>query len=155
MNFSEKLKKIRTQQGLSQQELAEKIGVSQTAIYQWEKGTRIPKTGALIDMTRVLNISPIQLLTEKENGKDVLVSIPGMSEDAVARYLKISLTLEEVIKENENSKKTILEKNENNKKTILEKMDLLNIIGQNKAVEQVEMLTKIPEYRKNTPDDDQ
>lgn len=43
MGFSEKLRKLRTEQGLSQQKLAKLSGVSQTAIYHWEKGDRNPK----------------------------------------------------------------------------------------------------------------
>ena len=47
MSFSENLKKFRTQKGLSQQKLAELVGVSQTAIYNWEKGERTPKMDAI------------------------------------------------------------------------------------------------------------
>lgn len=43
MSFSEKLYEFRIQKGLSQQKLAELSGVSQTAIYHWEKGLRKPK----------------------------------------------------------------------------------------------------------------
>ncbi len=43
MSFSESLKNLRIQKGLSQQKLAELSGVSQTAIYHWEKGLRKPK----------------------------------------------------------------------------------------------------------------
>lgn len=38
MNFGEKLKEIRKTQGLSQEQLAEKIGVSRQAITKWETG---------------------------------------------------------------------------------------------------------------------
>lgn len=38
MNFSEKLKEIRRNEGLSQEQLAEKIGVSRQAITKWETG---------------------------------------------------------------------------------------------------------------------
>lgn len=38
MNFSEKLKEIRKKEGLSQEQLAEKIGVSRQAITKWETG---------------------------------------------------------------------------------------------------------------------
>ena len=39
-----------------------------------------------------------------------------------------------------------------NKNIILEKMELLNNDGQKKAIEQVELLTKVPEYQKK-PDE--
>lgn len=42
MDFGEKLKEIRKQQGLSQEQLAEKIGVSRQAITKWETGKGMP-----------------------------------------------------------------------------------------------------------------
>ncbi|MBQ8201657.1 MAG: helix-turn-helix transcriptional regulator [Clostridia bacterium] len=36
MDFGDRLKQIRTSQGLSQEQLAEKIGVSRQAITKWE-----------------------------------------------------------------------------------------------------------------------
>ena len=38
MNFSEKLKEIRKKEGISQEQLAEKIGVTRQAITKWETG---------------------------------------------------------------------------------------------------------------------
>lgn len=38
MDFGEKLKEIRRNEGMSQEQLAEKIGVSRQAITKWETG---------------------------------------------------------------------------------------------------------------------
>ena len=38
MDFGDKLKQIRKKEGLSQEQLAEKIGVSRQAITKWETG---------------------------------------------------------------------------------------------------------------------
>lgn len=40
--FQEKIKKLRRIEGLTQTELAERIEVSKTAIYQWERGASVP-----------------------------------------------------------------------------------------------------------------
>lgn len=56
MSFSENLKKFRTQKGLSQQRLADLVGVSQTAIYNWEKGERTPKMDAITKIADVLGV---------------------------------------------------------------------------------------------------
>ncbi len=42
MTFAEKLKSMRKQSGMSQEKLAEKIGVSRQAITKWESNTGIP-----------------------------------------------------------------------------------------------------------------
>lgn len=38
MDFSEKLKQIRNNEGISQEQLAERIGVSRQAVTKWETG---------------------------------------------------------------------------------------------------------------------
>ena len=62
MSFSENLKKFRTQKGLSQQKLAELVGVSQTAIYNWEKGERTPKMDAITKIADVLGVKLSDLI---------------------------------------------------------------------------------------------
>ena len=42
MNFADKLKELRKQKGISQEQLAEKIYVSRQAITKWESGNGIP-----------------------------------------------------------------------------------------------------------------
>ena len=44
MKFGEKLQKLRKENGLSQEQLAEKLNVSRQAISKWEMGT-IPDNG--------------------------------------------------------------------------------------------------------------
>ncbi|MEE0203498.1 MAG: helix-turn-helix transcriptional regulator [Muricomes sp.] len=56
MSFSDNVKKLRTQKGMSQQSLAKKAGVSQTAVYQWEKGIRSPKIEQLQKIAAALNV---------------------------------------------------------------------------------------------------
>lgn len=42
MDFSEKLKQIRKNEGISQEQLAERIGVSRQAVTKWETGKGLP-----------------------------------------------------------------------------------------------------------------
>lgn len=42
MTFAEKLKSIRKQAGMSQEQLAEKLGVSRQAVTKWETDSGIP-----------------------------------------------------------------------------------------------------------------
>ena len=48
MIFGEKLKKLRVDAGLSQNELAEKLGVTRRSIIYYENGDRYPKTRDII-----------------------------------------------------------------------------------------------------------
>lgn len=67
MNFQEKLMLLRSQNKLSQEELAEQIGISRQAVAKWETGKAIPDIGNLIQLSRVFNISIDRLVKEEEN----------------------------------------------------------------------------------------
>lgn len=61
--LGDQIKYFRTQQGLSQAKLAEKLGVSQTAIFYWESGSREPDIETIGKIENALTIPPGQLLT--------------------------------------------------------------------------------------------
>jgi transcriptional regulator with XRE-family HTH domain len=61
----EKIRKCRIEKGLSQLELAKKIGVRAPQISKWEGGVQIPRTDKLLELDSVLNVIP-KLLAEDE-----------------------------------------------------------------------------------------
>lgn len=66
MSFSKTLYELRTKKGLSQKQLADLAGVSQTAIYHWEKGERNPKFEALNKIADVLGVSINELMPDTD-----------------------------------------------------------------------------------------
>ncbi len=76
MSFGENLREIRKQRNITQEELAELLGVSRQAISKWESGNGYPETEKLIEISRQLNISLDYLLNdasnvaEKESGEE-------------------------------------------------------------------------------------
>lgn len=48
MNIGENIKNLRIEQNLSQQKLANEIGVSQKAIDYWERGVNEPKASYIV-----------------------------------------------------------------------------------------------------------
>jgi len=67
MNFAEKLKILRKQKGISQEQLAEKIHVSRQAITKWESGNGIPDIENLIAISALFNESLDSLLSEEKS----------------------------------------------------------------------------------------
>ncbi len=59
--FSENLKKIRKEKGLSQEALSEKLSIVRQTISKWEKGLSIPDGDMLITLSQVLEI-PVETL---------------------------------------------------------------------------------------------
>ena len=60
--FSEQLKKARTEAGLSQKALAERLNFSQQAVAKWETGVSTPTPETIKRISEVLGVSASQLL---------------------------------------------------------------------------------------------
>lgn len=63
MNFGQKLQEARKREGLTQIELAEKVGIDHSAIARFEKGIRIPSLMTAKCLADVLNMSLDDLLS--------------------------------------------------------------------------------------------
>lgn len=75
MRLGETILKYRQARGLSQEKLAEQVGVSRQAVSKWEVGDAIPDTDKLIPLARTLGITVDELLgnaPEDENGEEAV-----------------------------------------------------------------------------------
>lgn len=90
MTFSEKLKSIRKKAGMSQEKLAEKIGVSRQAITKWETDSGIPDIDNMMALSELFNISLDELLsnekTEKKQTDYIYESVTEYDIDNIKRY---------------------------------------------------------------------
>ena len=66
MTFGEKLKEARKEAGLSQEQFAEKLSVSRSAIAKWESDKGLPDVNNLKAMAQLLDVSVDYLLAEDE-----------------------------------------------------------------------------------------
>ncbi len=71
MEFKDKLKKLRLEKGLSQQELADKIYVSRSAIAKWENGLGYPSQDSYNALINFFDVSQDYFQTEK--AEDVII----------------------------------------------------------------------------------
>ena len=63
MLFADTLKKLRTQKGLTQKELADLIYVTRPAVTHWENGSRLPDAAMITRLAEVLGVDANVLLT--------------------------------------------------------------------------------------------
>ena len=70
MTFGEKLKETRKLSGLSQEQFAEALNISRSAVAKWENNIGIPDVANLKSISKLLNISIDYLLDENKNIKD-------------------------------------------------------------------------------------
>ena len=69
MTLEEQIKHYRKQAGLSQEKMAEKIGVSRQAITKWENGTGTPDIANLMALADLFQISLDELLSNEKSEK--------------------------------------------------------------------------------------
>lgn len=58
----EKITVLRKEKGMTQEELAEKVGVSSQAVSKWENGNAMPEVALLVMLSRILNCSVDNIL---------------------------------------------------------------------------------------------
>ena len=79
MEFNEKLQALRKSRGLTQEELAEALFVSRTAISKWESGRGYPSIDSLKEISKYFSVTIDELMTgeklisiaEKENKSNI------------------------------------------------------------------------------------
>ena len=83
MKLGEKIQYCRKKAGMSQDTLAEKIGVSRQAISKWELGEAMPEITNLATLAKEFGVSVDWLISEEEPAKKENV---GESEDYSKKY---------------------------------------------------------------------
>ncbi|WP_066889163.1 helix-turn-helix domain-containing protein [Clostridium nigeriense] len=66
MNLSEKLQLLRKKNGFSQEELADRLGISRQAISKWESGQSIPDLNKLITLSELYNVTVDSLVKDSD-----------------------------------------------------------------------------------------
>ncbi len=66
MRFAEKLKKARKEYGMSQEVLADKLGVSRQAVTKWETDKGLPDIENMLIISKLFGISLDELLTDEK-----------------------------------------------------------------------------------------
>ena len=70
MTFGEKLTRLRKREGLSQEALAERLGVSRQAVSRWEQNTALPDAAKLLPCARLFSVSVEWLLDNARGWED-------------------------------------------------------------------------------------
>ena len=66
MEFNQKLQQLRHSKGLTQEELAEKLFVSRTAVSKWESGRGYPNLDSLKEIANIFSVTVDELLKSNE-----------------------------------------------------------------------------------------
>ena len=90
----------RKEQGLTQSELAERLGVTDRAVSKWENGRSMPDSSIMLDLCKELSISVNDLLNgeiimdfHQEKTEQLLLDLAKQKEQADKRLLTIEIVL--------------------------------------------------------------
>jgi putative transcriptional regulator len=87
--FSENIKTLRKQKGLSQQELAARLNVVRQTVSKWEKNLSVPDADTLIRLAEILEVPVSELLgTKIENEtatRDVAEQLSRINEQLASK----------------------------------------------------------------------
>lgn len=81
MNFGIKLKALRKSQKLTQQQLADRIGVAKSVVSYYESGDRYPSYDVLVKIARIFHTTTDYLL---DVAKDNTIDVTGLSDEDIA-----------------------------------------------------------------------
>lgn len=70
MNLADSIQSLRKAKGISQEELAERVGVSRQAVSKWESGQSIPDLEKIISLSDFFEVTTDYLLKGVEPAKD-------------------------------------------------------------------------------------
>lgn len=93
MELADKILQFRKALGLSQEQLAEQIGVSRQSISKWETGQSAPELDKLVTLSKVFGISTDELLGNNSENLGDTVSISHANNYVQANLLRRFFTL--------------------------------------------------------------
>lgn len=92
MNLADNLKKIRKENNLSQEQLAEKLGVSRQSVSKWESGQAYPEMDKVLQLAKMFNLNIDDLfnqdIKEVNNEKQSKIAINKYIDDFLAFITK-------------------------------------------------------------------
>ena len=75
-SFSETLRKLREERGLSQKQLGKQMFVNQSTIARWENGTRLPDAAMITRLAKCLRVDAnalFQLVAQSEGSPNIII----------------------------------------------------------------------------------
>ena len=94
MELSKKIKQIRNENKLTQEQFAEKMLVSRTAVSKWENGTCYPSIDSLKYMSKIFNVSLDKLLSSEE----ILEIAKTENQSNISKYNSLLFCLLDIVR---------------------------------------------------------
>lgn len=149
MDIGEKIKNIRKTKGLTQKELAQKLGVSQAMITQYEKGLRKPKPDTIKRIAMALGVDYYDI-DSSPSGETISEILQGNTALTQSDIMRIATGKMATLSEEELEKQLydlFISTLDEQRQCLIDKYNLLNSSGRERLIEYAIELTKILEYK--------
>ena len=83
---AEKIKLLREKMGITQSELAKRLGVTRSGVNAWEMGISVPSTQYIIELSILFRVSTDYLL---DMPSQKTVSVDGLSDREIASVVEV------------------------------------------------------------------
>ena len=85
--IAEKIKALREVRGMTQTELARRLGVTRSGVNAWEMGISVPSTQYVVELAQFFGVSTDYLLGIDSTAT---VSVAGLSEEEIATLVAVA-----------------------------------------------------------------
>lgn len=90
MKLHEKLQYLRKQNGYSQEQLADKLGIARQTISKWENGQAVPELNGLILLSRLYGVTIDRMVIEDDECNIALCSSQNINVNEIAAFLVLA-----------------------------------------------------------------
>lgn len=136
MTTGQLIKEARKEAGMTQAELADKLGIPYQSVSQWERNTRKPKPETIYRIAQAIGVDFLDLLGDEERE----LYVRGLEKGGIgSAFYNAFVANNFQRKDGYSYSDTEIQ--------LINSFVQLNDTGQKKAVERVEELTEIPKYR--------
>ena len=84
--IADKIKILREKQGLTQAELAKKLGVTRSGVNAWEMGITVPSTQYIVELSLLFSVSTDYLLDMPQTKS---ISVEGLDDREIASVVEV------------------------------------------------------------------
>ena len=91
----EKLRELRSKYGLTQKQVADRIGVSPSIVSGYETGERTPSTEVLLSLSRMYHTSTDYLLGRKTSAQKTILDLDGLTDKQKAAIIALVQSIKE------------------------------------------------------------
>lgn len=161
MTTGQMIKKIRTEKGITQLELANRLGISYVGVSQWETDKRNPKRETLNKIAKALDVpvsvlcgppsfaleySELSKMWDRASNQAKLARETG-DEREIERWERVASELLKLRDEARDFHNAL----PNDNARLLDMFNSLNAKGKTRILEWIEDFCKIPEYQRSAP----